>query len=268
MAKVLRHSISYGIVPAIPFTVKRLVASDTLFVLGSGGSIAGIRRWEYVREHDSVGFNFWLLHDFVPDFYFTEAPRDESDRECLIRNLRRVQGRYKDVTFFNKVRVGSDGIDSVLAECRLAHHSLVPVAFGASSPKELRGLARRYRGSILMRHLFFNCQGVATVELAVLFGWTLGYKKIVLCGVDLTDTKYFFEQPQYEGLAARGFLPTNHSATGSVHKTNDPYRAWGGVTVTEVLRVFQQEVLRQGCQIYVESGTSSLAGIFPVHSLR
>ena len=47
--------------------------SDTLFILGSGGSIATCsdKQWETIGKHDSIGFNFWLLHEFVPT-YFTE----------------------------------------------------------------------------------------------------------------------------------------------------------------------------------------------------
>src|SRR4051812_26800845 len=48
--------------------------SDTLFVLGSGSSINQIsaERWSGIAAHDTLGFNFWLYHPFVPRFYFFE----------------------------------------------------------------------------------------------------------------------------------------------------------------------------------------------------
>jgi hypothetical protein len=265
--RVLRRAVRAKIIPAIPFRSKELRRSNTLFVLGSGGSIAHIRQWEQVRIADSVGFNFWLLHDFVPDFYFVEAPREVADRDCLVRNLWRVRNRYQDVAFFNKIRDGSAVIDSALRQCGLKHRSVVPMALQASTPGELREGARSYRTSRLMRRLLFWYQGVATLELVVLFGWTLGYERIVLCGVDLNDTKYFFEHPAYHRLAERGFLPVKRQV-GRVHKTDDPDQAWGGIAVSEVLLLLQEEVLGQQCRIYVESEASCLARSFPVHSLR
>ena len=44
--------------------------SDTLIVLGSGASINDIspERWKAIARHDSVGFNFWPIHPFVPTY--------------------------------------------------------------------------------------------------------------------------------------------------------------------------------------------------------
>jgi len=49
--------------------------SDTLFILGSGSSVNAIsgERWQVIAKHDTVGFNFWLFHPFVPKMYFIEA---------------------------------------------------------------------------------------------------------------------------------------------------------------------------------------------------
>jgi hypothetical protein len=263
----LYRSIGFRTVPVLPLAVKKLRRSNTLFVLGSGASIVEIRQWEQVRKNDSVGFNFWLLHDFVPDIYFVEAPREMSERDCLVRNLKRVKGRYEGVSIFNKVRLGCDAIGVALTECGLTHRAMLPVAFNASSREELRFHAAVYRRSTLMRNLLFYCQGVATVELVVLFGWILGYQKIVLCGIDLNDTDYFYYDSSYTELAADGYVPPLRQC-GRIHKTNDPSLAWGGMAVSEVLRIFQDDILGRGCQIFVESETSALAASFPIHSLR
>src|ERR1700732_770880 len=49
--------------------------SDTLFILGSGPSINQIssERWAAISHHDTIGFNFWLYHRFVPKIYFAES---------------------------------------------------------------------------------------------------------------------------------------------------------------------------------------------------
>ena len=50
---------------------KKRKTSDTLFVLGSGPSINDLTAddWATIGTHNSVGFNWWMVHDFVPSFY-------------------------------------------------------------------------------------------------------------------------------------------------------------------------------------------------------
>lgn len=267
LRRLIRHVARTRTLPAVPAALHRLRTSDTLFVLASGSSILRIHRWDEVAAHDSLGFNYWLLHPFVPDYYMIEAPRVEADRAYLLRNLRRVSQAYHDVVFFNKQRSGSRDVQDVLDSCGYRSHPLVPIPFGAGTIEDLRRAARALRASTLRQRLAFYCQGVATVELAVLFGWSLGYERIVLCGVDLNHTGYFFHDPDFAHLAEGDHLPPNRQS-GSAHKTNDPDRAWGGIPVADVLSVYQEEILKQGCRILVESEQSALASRFPIHSLR
>ena len=67
--KVIRNKYQLPLVDEIDLTAYK--RSDTLFVLGSGPSINRIpqERWRAIAAHDSVGFNFWPYHPFVPTFY-------------------------------------------------------------------------------------------------------------------------------------------------------------------------------------------------------
>ena len=48
--------------------------SDTVFILGSGWSINEIpdNRWDIIGHHDTIGFNFWPVHPFVPRIFVFE----------------------------------------------------------------------------------------------------------------------------------------------------------------------------------------------------
>ena len=61
-----------GIRPFSDLDLRALKRSDTLFVLASGTSINQIppARWKVIDQHDSVGFNYWPIHSFVPTMYF------------------------------------------------------------------------------------------------------------------------------------------------------------------------------------------------------
>ncbi len=56
--------------------ISRYKQSDTVFILGSGASINALSSadWEKVKKADSIGFNYFLVHDHVPTYYFYETP--------------------------------------------------------------------------------------------------------------------------------------------------------------------------------------------------
>ena len=80
----------YGLIPLGYDLVKKYKKSDTLFILGSGSTINKIsdKQWGKIDDHDSIGFNFWLVHDFVPDFFKFELDLSgESNRTDLFLKI-------------------------------------------------------------------------------------------------------------------------------------------------------------------------------------
>ena len=80
-----------GIPPLSSVDLERYKQSDTIFILGSGSSINHISpaRWKAIAQHDTIGFNFWPFHAFVPKLYFIEAlsPREQSAMYSSYRAL-------------------------------------------------------------------------------------------------------------------------------------------------------------------------------------
>ena len=62
---------------------------DTVFILGSGAIITELSpsQWELIRAHDSIGFNNWTMHPFVPTFYFFEPSTIRNEREQRISDI-------------------------------------------------------------------------------------------------------------------------------------------------------------------------------------
>jgi len=88
-----KHSLWHG--RTMDASVQQHKKSDTLFILGSGPSINLITEseWAHIREHDSVGFNWWMAHDFVPSFYLLQFVK----AEALLNLARDRSSAYKNV---------------------------------------------------------------------------------------------------------------------------------------------------------------------------
>lgn len=289
-AKFLRKAgrvvLKTGRIPPTPVGLRKLRSSNTLFILGSGGSINQIENWDLVATHNSVGFNFWMVHPFVPTFYFLEANSQysnyikhiRSDYESSLPQLperlatlaRLIEYKaevYRSVSIFTKQRSGAGAIELLLKRCDLPYRAFVSENFAEPTVQGLADRCKALRSSRLGKNLRFFSQGVASVELNVVIAWQMGYSKVVLCGVDLNDTDYFYYDPRYTHFAERGLVPPNIQV-GQTHKTNDPQQAWGGLPIRDVLATYQEHLLKEDCRIYVENSESALAESFPLFPLR
>lgn len=239
---------------AKPFSfksIKERKRSDTLFVLGSGASINEISdtQWQQIRKHDTVGFNFWLIHPFVPTYYFWEMPLEEDRRSVFIDLLLRKQETYRDTVFIGR-RVWPNMVDRVQEILDLTplldHYNALSVDLPPKSNYSKGGFEKSIKtlnqfgviDLLLRKHLLFHRRGSLSDILAFSLG--MGYKKIVLCGVDLLSTDYFFDQVPFKWKGS--LLPIPPKVNGNVHSTVDPSKV--DITIDEFLYIMRDLVLK------------------------
>lgn len=251
--------------------------SDTLFVLGSGPSINDIspKRWADIAKDDSVAFNFWPFHPFVPRMYFFESiSYDDAENNCtpeMFKNFRQMLSdraeAYRDVV---KVitDVGLHQSRQLIWELpetwkpNLFAAYTVPVL--ARTTDELTAGVRylsRHRAFCLACRIEWFFKYCGTLSAMITLGARMNYRRIVLCGVDMGKQVYFFQDPTHFPLQAHlEFVPRNRP-----HQT-----AVGGtwmVSMQEVVAILMQEVLEPaGIELYLESSSSALAGLVPARA--
>lgn len=167
----------------------RLRKSDTVFVFGSGASLNDLSPsdWSHIGRHDVFGFNAFYYQHWVPvGFHLL--------RGGLYGELRwrRYAGEVADAIAANPLY--RDTV-FVMQEEYLAHftnqligYRLFPPAKGILRYATARDAGRLPTASLGegLRHL------VGTLSDAVNCAFCLGWRQIVLVGVDLYDSRYFF----------------------------------------------------------------------------
>ena len=246
-----------------PVTRKLLRArkqSDTLFILGSGSSICtySAAMWNHIRSHDSVGFNFWLLHAFAPDFYIGELPIQDDRREIYFHNLLRVKESYSSCLMMFKTSFIPYYKELSEVKGRIALSKWIDADSTDDLQQKLPQLVNR-------RHLLpkFYHQ-TATVDWLIFFSMIIGYKKLVLCGVDLNHTEYFFEK-QRDEVESRGFIIPQSIQTKKIHRTIDTTQN-KGLLLTEVLDVYHRAGLKKLPKIYIALDSSALHPQLPLYN--
>ena len=192
----------------VDFALKNYKTSNTLFVLGSGASINEImeNKWEHINEHDSIGLNRWPVHDHVPTYHVFEM------KMCL--GYKAYNQRYLDLLKANAEAYSE--IPVILKNTIPLQRKLSPDYLPAwlagnlilSSDTAFSQLVssddRIKENKALLEYLLVNeyfdegnikvlYRKRGSISYLLHLGVVLGYDTIVLCGVDMVNSDYFFE---------------------------------------------------------------------------
>ena len=252
------------------------VRSDTVFILGSGESINQISedRWRAIGGHDSIGFNFWFLHPFVPTLYTTYAfdpdryPPEHRDwghdvmKKMLAEATRRSEAYESVPKIIMHVGPGTRRMLDGLPAGFLRHSFTTHTHQGlARNEEELDRLLLywRQRGAFSaqrrVRGLFkYRASVTQLISLAI----AMGYRRIVLCGIDVSHSRYFYgdveRYPSMAGFSSSPPLAAHITAT----------RTESSLDIVTVVRALREVVLLpQGIELYVENASSGLHPYVP-----
>jgi len=255
---------------------------DTFFILGSGESALSLtpKHWSVVRQFVSVGFGAWTIHPFVPDFLALENIERQTERDGLVNGetgLERayrealdgwhlgneVQRRQPRILFFRPSTASDLNRLAPLGDYWMGHTFLYGrVGPSSRNVAELEGEIALYlrlaKSGMVPFSLPFDTG--ATVVRLIFLAALAGYQKIVLTGVDLRDSRFFWEA-EPEMLRRRGMSSFVTSEKGAVHSTETT----GRFPTSEVLPVIAKvmhDVL--GTRLMVAHESSWVSTILPV----
>ncbi len=258
--------IKNKLIPLEETNLLRIKKSNTVFILGSGPSINAIpkEKWSAITKHDSMACNFWLFHNFVPTFYFCEAIGCRGGK-CLevfrriaekraqeyARCIRVVTGLIEHAPEFDLFRPDSwSGDLYTVYTIPVAARDELEFSHGL---RLLRSLGL-FRNSGRIRFIFKQASSITgLISLAV----RMGYKQIVLCGVDLHSGEYFYQDPElYPDGAEVEFQPRNAPHT---LVTPQPWKVSWKILTDRAIVLMKREILEPaGVKIYVENRSSRL----------
>ena len=243
--------------------------ASVFFILGSGSSVNELteKHFSIITSHRSVGINYWAAHPFIPDFYALEnvstvgdgndfdrclrllsAPRHlqaqspvlilrtvNSDAHRSLRRFRRVSSAK--VFFYGRITPLTKKLHNLLQEIPRIHKMLdrqageLVVDSGASVVRMI-GIARR-----------------------------MGFRNIVLVGVELDNTRYFWEGEKFGG--APGAMPVNNQRAAT-HESNSlrnrPFRA------QDMVLALHESLQKEGVTLSLALETGVFSGRLPTYA--
>lgn len=213
--------------------------SDTLFVMGSSSSLANlsIENKRYILKHDSIAFNWSILFPLAPTFYVGEVPREVDRAKIYFRNMFRLRSQLSDTLCIFKRSF--DLYRHWLPAIRLNFRLATAIDLKAKSEAELR-----HR----LRELLVSDMGISSVEPQIytqvssldwilFFATKFKYKHVIMLGVDLNHSHFFYET-MHDEIVARGLMPPRSIQTSIAHSTNDVTRCHNNIPIIKVVKAY------------------------------
>ena len=252
-----------GILPFAELDLRAVKRSDILFILASGSSIneISLARWDAIARHDSIGFNFWPIHPFVPGMYLMEAIPKNSPQGMFEPLCRIAHQRAKEYT--NVVKVVTE-LRNAMPGMRFAGseewvgplYALRTIPVAARTESEFAyGLSYlRSKGVFdVVDRINIVFKQASTLSSLIALAIRMQYRTIVLCGVDLNHSEYFYQDKVlYPETASLEFSPHYRP-----HATNSPM-PWRITIEAVILEMKRQFLDPAGIQLYVENCSSAL----------
>lgn len=255
--------------PLSALTIDDYRTSDTVFIFGTGASINTYpdEWWRIIRNHDSIGMNFFLLHEHVPTFHVMEGVNGE--RRLLLSDRYIERGDYRNVPLILKTQLSN--LSSSRIETRINELTALPAAIRSRLYLSVDLLAAgKTPAGVEASYRLFSSFGLWTPKPRILtvtkrrgsvayvinLAVRAGYRRLVLCGVDLNHSEYFYDSRRPE-LEATGLPVPDNRESGHVHGTNDPDK--DPVTIHHVIMAIKRAVLDPaGIELLVAKDTSAL----------
>lgn len=245
--------------------------SDTFFILGSGSSVNELsaHNFEEMGRNYAVGINNWGIHPFVPDIYSLDSVPWVGDGQNFRRSLDLLhradivaaQPQLLTVRLSNPVEL--QHLNTLPQELKRGVHFYGRVTPATREVRNLRGDLSRTIKMLQTEYSSVVVDSGASVVRMISIGLALGFRKIVLVGVDLKDTKYFWEDNAAYLSDVIINVPVNNQRN-TVHETTSTWiRPFSVVDMVEAI----SEVVsnRWYGEVFAASSSSALSNFLPIY---
>lgn len=219
-------------------------SSDTLFIMGSGTSINKLtpKDIEYIFSQDTFGLNQFFVFPEETTFHHFECYPNKVD--VHLKWLKNLENR-STIWMFNGNIIEASHKKKIHNQNANILFTYAMESWGKTLlvNKIISHIQKRAAESKLS---YLHYRGSLTIPISLAVG--LGYKRVVLVGVDLEDYKYFYEDEKryscqtvievLKELEERRLLNKHKS----IHATNDPTLYDMNYTISQIMQILAEEL--------------------------
>ena len=241
--------------------------SNTLFIFGSGYSLNSIskKEWEYFEKNDTLGFSHFLRQKWIHcRFHLIRgwkegwvSPKTGKITSTEIINIIGNNNLYKDTIFIIQNEMSAITGNSILNK-KLSN-----------SPKKIFKYKTNFNLNFPDRsepNKF--CHNNGTLFDALSFGYLMEWEKIILVGVDLYDSRYFFlkndETFKTDFFTGEQKPSINTNRGSTFNKPHSTYKK----NLIDLMNLWSTKFKENHVKLYVYNPKSLLTKILPIYKIK
>lgn len=247
--------------------LKQYKKHDRVFIIGSGTSInkySDEMRRE-IQSNDSITFNFSMMYGISSNYHMIEpSERVGSEvNKCMDKDVSLFAKKNPETCILLKNARSGKGVlhyidESLRQKCHLVKTTVMPIRKVTDLPLALKtiksDLCRYHKNPKMIYNLYVKR---ASIFSLITLARDLGYKEIILCGIELNNDFYFYEDKRVEYEDIGYLVPEVIHNEVDIHKTDDP--KFGEVTASELIKQYNRIVLvPEGIKLYIATKDSAL----------
>jgi hypothetical protein len=241
--------------------------SDRVFIFGSGYSLNDItaKEWEHFADHDTIGLSGFIYQRWVrTDYHLIRG---------WVETLDMLHGWKTFTREFAEQLEGNPNFDKTIL--------IMQGDYSAQFCNQLLGYGFLRKGRRIFRYKTIRYNGPPTESLedglrhavgtlcdTINFAYCMGWKEIVLVGVDLYDTRYFWLPPDktlnYDS-SLNTLVPSDANMRGI--KYNQPHSTIGN-SLIETLDEWSRLFREWSVSLKVYNPRSLLASVLDIYHYR
>lgn len=238
---------------------------DTLFILGSGGSLASLDTEiiNQMQNNTTMSLNYSFLQNFIKaNFHLI--------REIGVTNNNPISVQASDLHHLKDLLSRNPCYNDTVFLAQGGYHAWAPNLLIGTHNLPDNAKVFRFKNPFITRFgklsntLSAVTHGASSITDCINIGFILGFKRIVLCGVDLYDRRYFWHMPGAKFIPLPGITDAEvgeYGGRGEItarHRTSD--RLVGQISE------WSEELKARGVTLSVQNPKSLLASVLPVYS--
>ena len=244
--------------------IKKNKKSESLFIFGSGYSLNLLKNseWKLFEKHDVLGFNHFVRQRWINvDYHLIRGWREGyTGFDVGERNSKEFIDLLKNNKFYrNTTFIVQSDFSAIFG------NTLIGKKYLPKDSKIIQFKTDRLNKIPIKKMPLKLIHNNGTLCDAVSFGYNFGWKKLVLVGVDLYDTRYFWLNKDKTLFTD---YSTGNRKESSFSDRGQRYNEFHSTFSSGVMEIFQdwyKTFKKDGSEIYIYNKKSLLKDILPIY---
>jgi hypothetical protein len=246
---------------------------DPIFILGTGSTINELsyREKKYIEKSTSIGINWFCISDLNPKFLAMEAPKKKWALDLYIKLLKDKNTRFKGnrsslLLHDSFVKKKDYDLKKILKHFKSVQ--VYSTAFiKCVNDRKLDDIYKYLYKPCVLRFLHSNMiYGIhSTVDRLTHLAISSGFKEIIYSGVDLKDSRYFWEEKKFKNQFKNELLALTQRNNKKPHTIEYKREQ---ISASQIIRSNYKYASSKGIKFYTTSKKSKLYSFLPLYEFK